>query len=56
VEPVELLLEAAREYELRAVSLGDAAALSDENAKSAFGFILVAIALREVAQALNEAA
>jgi hypothetical protein len=56
VESVELLLEAAQEYELRAVSLGDASSLSEENAKSAFGFVVVAIALREVAQALDEAA
>lgn len=56
MEATELLLQAAREYELRAVSLADASSLSEENGRSAFGFIVVAIVLREVAQALDEAA
>jgi len=39
-----------------AVSLADAAALSDENEASAAGFVVVAIVLREIAEALDEAA
>jgi hypothetical protein len=56
MEPAELLLAKANEYELLAVSLGDAASLSDEYERSAVGFTVAAIVLREVAHALEEAA
>jgi hypothetical protein len=56
VEAAELLLAKAHEYELLAVSLSDAASLSDENEPSAVGFTIAAIVLREVAGALEEAA
>jgi hypothetical protein len=56
VDAVELLLAKAYEYELLAVSLADAASLSDENEPSAIGFTVAAIVLREVAYALEDAA
>lgn len=56
MEAAELLLARANEYELLAVSLGDAASLSDENGPAAVGFTVAAIVLREVAHALEEAA
>lgn len=56
MDAAELLLAKAHEYELLAVSLADAAPLSDDNAPSAVGFTVAAIVLREVAHALEEAA
>jgi hypothetical protein len=56
VNAAELLLAKAHEYELLAMSLADAASLSEENEPSAVGFTVAAIVLREVAQALDEAA
>jgi len=56
VEATELLLAKAREYELLAVSLADAAPIADEYGASAAGFTVAAIVLREVAHALEEAA
>lgn len=56
MDATELLLDKAREYELMAVSLADAATLSEGNGASAVGFAVVAIVLREVAEALGEAA
>jgi hypothetical protein len=56
VDAAELLLAKAHEYELLAVSLADAASLSEQNESSAVGFTVAAIALREVAHALEEAA
>ena len=56
MEGAELLLARAQEYELLAVSLADAAPLSDEYGPSAAGFTVAAIVLREVARALEEAA
>jgi hypothetical protein len=56
VDAAELLFTKAREYELLALSLSDAASLSEENELSAVGFTVAAIVLREVAHALEEAA
>jgi hypothetical protein len=56
VGAADVLLAKAREYELMAASFADAASLSDENAPSAIGFTIAAIVLREVAEALEEAA
>jgi hypothetical protein len=56
VDATEFLLAKAREYELVALSLSDAASLSEENEASAVGFTVVAIVLRELAHALDEAA
>lgn len=56
MEAVELLLAKAREYELTAVSLADAASVSVENERAAVAFTVAAIVLREVAHALEEAA
>jgi hypothetical protein len=56
VDATDALLAKAREYELMAASFADAASLSDENAPSAIGFTIAAIVLREVAEALEEAA
>ena len=56
MDAAELLLRKAHEYELLALSLSDAASLSEENEPSAVGFTVAAIVLREVAQALEEAA
>jgi hypothetical protein len=56
VDATELLLMKALEYELMAVSLADAAALADANGSAALGFTVVAIVLREVADAFEVAA
>jgi hypothetical protein len=56
VEAADLLLAKAREYELTAVSLADAASVSVENEPAAVAFTVAAIVLREVAHALEEAA
>jgi len=56
VDATDALLSRAREYELMAASFADAASLSDEYAPSAIGFTIAAIVLREVAEALEEAA
>jgi hypothetical protein len=56
VDATELLLAKALEYELMAVSLADASALSEANGPAALGFTVVAIVLREVADVFEEAA
>jgi hypothetical protein len=56
MEATELLLAKAREYELTAVSLADAACASAENGPASVAFTVAAIVLREVAHALEEAA
>ena len=52
--PAEALLERAREYELLAAWHAERGPLSPESATSAVGFLVVAIVLREVAEALAE--
>lgn len=54
MNPAEALLDRAREYELLAAWHDERAPLSGESATSAVGFIVVAIVLREVAEALAE--
>jgi hypothetical protein len=56
VDAADLLRAKAHEYELLALSLSDAASLSQDNERSAVGFTVAAIVLREVAQALEESA
>lgn len=56
MEATELLLAKAREYELTAISLADAASVATENESAAVAFTVAAIVLREVAHALEEAA
>jgi hypothetical protein len=58
MEAVDLLNEKAREYEVLAVSHVERAPLGDaaEHVAAATAFAVVAIALREVAEALEEAA
>lgn len=56
MEVVDLLLAKARDYEIRAASYSETATLCPGNGTAAAGFTLVAIALREVADALEEAA
>lgn len=46
----------AREYELTAVSLAEAAHVSAENEPAAVAFTVAAIVLREIAHALEKAA
>jgi hypothetical protein len=54
VQAAELLLDRAREYELLAAWHAERGPLSSESATSAVGFVVVAIVLREVAEALEE--
>jgi hypothetical protein len=54
VSPAEALLDRARDYELLAAWHAERGPLSPESATSAVGFIVVAIVLREVADALGE--
>jgi hypothetical protein len=58
VEPAELLNEKAREYEVLAASHTERAPLgaTGEHHEAATAFTVVAIVLREVAHALDEAA
>jgi hypothetical protein len=58
VDPADLLNEKAREYELLAASHTERAPLgaTGEHAAAATAFTVVAIALREVAGCLDEAA
>jgi hypothetical protein len=58
VEPSDLLNAKAREYELLAASHTERAPLgaTREHLASASAFTVIAIALREVAQSLEEAA
>jgi hypothetical protein len=55
VQAAELLLDRAREYELLAAWHAEREPLSSESATSAVGFVVVAIVLREVAEALEKA-
>jgi hypothetical protein len=52
----EILERLARDYEILAVSLAERASLSADNGSAATGFVVVAIVLRELARALEEAA
>jgi hypothetical protein len=54
VTAAEALRERAREYELLAAWHAERGPLSPESATSAVGFLVVAIVLREVADALSE--
>ena len=54
MSPAEALLDRARDYELLAAWHADRGPVSAESATSAVGFILAAIVLREVAEALSE--
>jgi hypothetical protein len=58
VEAADLLNEKAREYEVLAASHCECAPLGEveEHVHAATAFVVVAIALREVAHALDEAA
>jgi hypothetical protein len=56
VETSERLLEKAHEYEVLAASFAERAEFDPENKRTAVGFTVVAIVLREVAEALDEAA
>lgn len=58
MEPAERLTEKAREYELLAASHAERAPLgaAGEHAAAATAFTVVAIVLREMADALDEAA
>ncbi len=56
MEQADLLRAKARDYELLAISLADAAAVEPANGRSAVGFCVVAIVLLEIADALDEAA
>ena len=50
----EVLLSRARDYELLAVWHSERGPVSAESASSAVGFLVVAIALREVAASLED--
>ncbi len=52
----ERLLAKAREYELLAASYSERASFDPENGRAAVGFSLAALVLRELAEALDEAA
>ena len=54
MSPTEALLDRARDYELLAAWHAERGPLCPESATSAVGFIVVAIVLREVAEALIE--
>lgn len=54
MSPAEALLERARDYELLAAWHAERGPLAAESATSAVGFLVVAIVLREVADALAE--
>jgi hypothetical protein len=54
VSPADALLDRARDYELLAAWHAERGPLSPESATSAIGFLVVAIVLREVAEALAE--
>jgi hypothetical protein len=53
MSPTEELLARARDYELLAAWHAERGPLSAESATSAVGFLVVAIVLREVADALD---
>jgi hypothetical protein len=54
VSPAEALLHRAREYELLAAWHGERAPVCPDSARSAVGFLVVAIALYEVAAHLQD--
>lgn len=58
MDPADRLNEKAREYEVLAISHVERAPLGDavEHVVAASAFVVVAIVLREVAEALEEAA
>jgi hypothetical protein len=56
MEATERLLEKAHEYEVLAASYSERASFDPETNRTALGFTVVALVLREVAEALDEAA
>jgi len=56
MEAAERLLAKAHEYEVLAASYEERSSFDPENRQAAIGFTVVAIVLREVADALDQAA
>jgi hypothetical protein len=56
MEAAERLLAKAHEYEVLAASYEERSSFDAENGRAALGFTVVALVLREVADALEEAA
>jgi hypothetical protein len=56
MEASDRLLEKAHEYEVLAASYAERASFDPENKRAALGFTVAALVLREVAEALDEAA
>ena len=56
MEASDVLLAKAREYEILAASCVERAPLDPESGRAAVEFVVVALVLREVAEALDEAA